>query len=527
MKRLKLLALLVAIVAVLPLSANPITSMREVRDMAQKAKSMVVEQELYIEGYVISKPYGHNNDLNPQVHYASMRNNDLATVYIEAVDGSVGFKLKVKERKFAKKFTRYARVVLSLQGTILTYDEPCCVTVKGVSDTDIMRFTPCDEMDLPRKEKRIGELTDDDIYTYVTLKDCEIVFKDGAFSNVYEPYVQLTPQNKSAKPNKSMDCWATLLCDKYGSSIYSLTNTLCRWRREGDGVPKGAGNMRGIVSHASLPRYGGDVFGRYVILPVDNEDYDMDWSQKNSRYKSIAEWNWSDGKAQFNTESGRKTIITTDGVKADIGDGVLRLALDGEAVRGKDTNNPYIAANESEDSKGAKGLVNHGSLTVKTEACNWWDWKKDCGKGVEVQFSTAKLSGKRILFGFTFAAGNISAETSYGFPVYWGVEYSTDGKKWVRVEEDKPMKLRSLPWWWYNNVHGSNYVSILAGAGFTEHCVVLPKTLLGKSKVYVRVVPVAKNVATLGYDYNENGALRHNSTVKTTINFGSFVVRYN
>ena len=56
---------------------------------------------------------------------------------------------------------------------------------------------------------------------------------------------------------------------------------------------------------------------------------------------------------------------------------------------------------------------------------------------------------------------------------------------------------------------------------------VLPKTLLGKSKVYVRVVPVAKNVATLGYDYNENGALRHNSMVKTTINFGSFIVRYN
>jgi hypothetical protein len=68
---------------------------------------------------------------------------------------------------------------------------------------------------------------------------------------------------------------------------------------------------------------------------------------------------------------------------------------------------------------------------------------------------------------------------------------------------------------------------VLAGAGYTEHLVVLPKSLFGKSKVFVRVVPVKKNTATLGYDYNENGALRHNSMEKIVVNFGSIVVRYN
>ena len=132
-----------------------------------------------------------------------------------------------------------------------------------------------------------------------------------------------------------------------------------------------------------------------------------------------------------------------------------------------------------------------------------------------------------MIFGFSFAAGEISAQSSYGFPVFWNVEYSTDGKKWSAVEGSAPKKLRSLPWHWSQDVNGLHYDSILAGAGFTEHVVALPKSLLGKSKVFVRVVPVAKNYSTLGYDYCENGALRPNTKIKTVVNFGSLVVRYN
>jgi hypothetical protein len=70
-------------------------------------------------------------------------------------------------------------------------------------------------------------------------------------------------------------------------------------------------------------------------------------------------------------------------------------------------------------------------------------------------------------------------------------------------------------------------VSELAGAGYTEHMVKLPKTLFKQKHVYLRVVPVTKRLGTLGYDYNENGALRHKSMTESVVNFGSFVVRYN
>ena len=525
----RFIAVLVALASLGVVSAaERITSMREVRDMmARRGESLLVEQNLLIEGYVVSNPKGGNNEMNLNVHYASMKNYDLSTGYIESLSGDIGFRLSFAKRPVAQKFPRYAKVVLSLKGTTLRCEqEPLRVTVEDVTEANIVRIEQCSEDDMPRKAKYISELTDDDVYTYVTLKDCEILFKDGSFSNVYERYVQQTSFNKRVKPNKTMDCWATLICDKKGSSIYALTNTLCSWRRDGEGVPQGAGEMKGILAYTTQARYGGDVFGRYILRPVDKADFAMPWEAEKALYKSVAEWNWSNNKKSFATADGELERVTSERILADKGKGTLRLVANGEAIRGRDTNNTRVDAGKVEGTKGFGGFVRYGALSVKTEARNWWNWKENRGEGVEVQFSTKGLSGENLLFGFTFAAGEISAETSYGYPVFWRVEYSTDGKKWTAVE-GAPKKLQSLPWYWHNNVNGCHYDSILAGAGFTEHVVSLPKSLFGKKRVFVRVVPAEKRYATLGYDYNENGALRPNTMIKTVVNFGSFVVRYN
>jgi hypothetical protein len=189
-----IVALLITMCAVLAAhAAEGVVPMRQVRDMVRDAKVVELTEELCIEGYVVSKPHGHNNDLNIQVHYASLKNDDLATIYIESLTGDVGLRIKLADRKFAPMFPRYSKVLLSLKGATLRYTEPCGVTVYGLTDKSIVQIKPCLAEELPRKEKRIGELTDDDIYTYVTLKDCELVFKDGALSNVYERYVQQTP----------------------------------------------------------------------------------------------------------------------------------------------------------------------------------------------------------------------------------------------------------------------------------------------------------------------------------------------
>lgn len=527
MKRLRLLTIAVALMAFMPSFAWTITPMREVRDMAVKSATLTVEQDLYVEGFIISKVKGCNNEVNEQVHFASLKNHDLSTGYIESVTGDVGFRINFASRSDVAKFPRYAKVVLSLKGTTLVCEKPCRVTIKGLSAAHIVNLTQCSAEDLPRKVKYISEITDDDVYTYVTLRDCEILFRDGSFLNVYERYVQISSINKSISPNKTMDGWATLICDKKGSQIYSLTNTLCTWRRDGKGVPQGAGDMRGVLVYSQLPRYGGDVFGGYALRPMDKNDYAMEWDSVEAIYKPIAEWNWNDDSKAFKTEQGELNTISHEKVLADIGKGTLTVEAEGKVIRAKDTNNTRINKPKDGKTNGNYGIVNYGSLCVRTASHNWWDWKNDCGKGIVVEFSTKRISGKSLIFGFSFAAGAITANTSYGYPLLWNVEYSTNGTDWFEVEGSKPKKMRSLPWWYYNNVNGSNYVSEIAGAGFTEHMVKLPNSLFKQKKVYVRIVPVAKRVGTLGYDYNENGALRHNSTSESVVNFGSIVVRYN
>ncbi len=529
--------LFVALFCSLSASAIEITPFEKLRQIPGKGRTVAINNDLYIEGFVISQPLGRNNELNSQRYISSVTNSEAGVIYIESIDGKYGVRVYLSSSKYAPKFPRYARVVLSLKGTKVQCMSPYRISLHNVKADNIVKIVPCGEESLPRKVKSIGEITDDDVYTYLTLKDCEIVHKDGAFSNVYETYVMRSKINTKSNPNGSMDCWPLLVCDKEGNKIYTFINTLCEWRRDGRGVPKGAGEMKGILAYTWLPRYGGDVFGGYILRPVDKADYNMSYDQSTSFYKSIAEWNWTDNYETFTTESGRKKSITNERVKADIGEGWLTNHLnEATVVRGEDFNNTRITGRDEVATKGERGKIYHGSYTIKTPAHDWWDWEKDCGKGVQVEFSTEGLQGSQVIVSYTFGAGTILANTSYGYPLYWNVEFSVDGKEWFRARENKQM-LRSVPWWYYNQIHTggnyeqqeqwSNYESIAQGIGFTEHMVKLPASVLGQKRVIVRIVPVSKHAGTLGYDYQANGVLRPNDVTLTVVSFGAIVVRYN
>ena len=58
-----------------------------------------------------------------------------------------------------------------------------------------------------------------------------------------------------------------LLTDRDGEPFYMLMNGRCPWRRKGNGLPQGAGNISGILVHTVLERYG-DCLGPYQIRPV-------------------------------------------------------------------------------------------------------------------------------------------------------------------------------------------------------------------------------------------------------------------
>ena len=55
----------------------------------------------------------------------------------------------------------------------------------------------------------------------------------------------------------------------------------------------------------------------------------------------------------------------------------------------------------------------------------------------------------------------------------------------------------------------------------------LPKDVFGSKNVTVRIVPVAKNAATLATRNTDKASLRPNLMTDTYVSFGSLAVRYN
>ncbi len=531
--KLKLKTLLTAVVLLfvaLPVAteawAQKVWKFEELREDAAKRKNTTINTDVLIEGFVISHPTSANREHNTQRYFTDVNDGNTNVIYFESLDGKYGFRCYIASRKDVRNFPRYARMMLNLNGTTITKYGSDRFSISNLTSKAIVRQFAGNEAALPRKERYIHELTSADVYTYVTLKDCEFVFKDGSFSNVYENYSQRSKINKFG--NNMMDGWASLLCDKYGSKMYMYMNTKVPWRRDGSGVPQGAGDMKGILVYTWMPRYGvEDFFGVAAIRPMERTDIVMAAEPEKSNFKSIAEWNWTDNSFTFSTEKGQRKMISTEKILADVGRGTVHSMVGGEVIRGRDYNNVRISDGKEFGSKGDRGMVRQGAMRIKTDACNWWDWENNCGKGVELNFSTEGISGENLMVAFSFGAGEISADTSMNFPVYWGVEYSTDGKQFYRIAH-KPITLRSVPWWYSNNIGGVCYpTSEEAGLGFTEHMVKLPADAFGCKNVTVRIVPITKNAATLASTKSDRAALRPNLTKSTYVSFGAFAVRYN
>lgn len=125
------------------------------------------------------------------------------------------------------------------------------------------------------------DLTDEDIYTYVTLKDCELPVRKGSLTPINEGYANAGGAHRCAK-------YATLMRDINGNSMYIYTNTTCLYRRDGTRLPYGSGNMSGVIVHELFTRFeyleaanglideekAGDI-GRYQIRHMSRSDFKM------------------------------------------------------------------------------------------------------------------------------------------------------------------------------------------------------------------------------------------------------------
>jgi hypothetical protein len=479
-----------------------------------------VSTDVFIEGYVVSDKASMNmgdvvQTTTTTINYAA----NTTTAYIESLDGKYGFKI-VTATAADNVFARYSKVQILLKGTTVGLEaDPNRYTITGVTSAMVMSQVGGTAAVLPLKEKYMADLTDDDVFTYTTIKSCELPIRKGPLTPVNEGYTPLFNANRINK-------YPLLMRDEQGNSMYLLTNLNCPYRRDASVLPSGSGKIAGVVVHETFPRFDyqdaadeanyGNI-GRFQLRHVSKSDIQLstDISDNFSallveyRYPNIVSGvaypnNGSNGSLR--SSAGVNIAATSDytylGLCGATNLGNTNLYGNGVLLPGGAKQNTSTSTNS--DGKGA------AASSALNCTCLWWNTAKARGEAWVLQLSTANISTDQLslqLTAFNWASAGA------GTPRYWRVEWSETGDMdgaWNTVAK-------------YTVPDAPNFSNTLVHQlpGFKNINVPLPLSLLGKSSVYIRLI-VDKNLCSTGTTYATAGI-----TASLASSIGYLAIRYN
>ena len=471
-----------------------------------------------LEGIIVSDPSSPNICSSVQTgQFAFDRSENSRTAYLESIDGSYGLCLKFSSAS-ENTFARGDRVLISLGGATLSRESsPARYTLSGLSSD---KFTVLESgAAIPDKVRSISQLTDADIYTWVSLSNIEILAKDGSYTNASEGYSLADTLNPSGSASPRWDVAPLMCTDPNGDAIFMLTNAAAPWRRSTDSehdmafynfLPQGAGTLSGVIVSDNVAPVRWGNLGKYQIRPMSAADIAL--GQEYDRFSNIiCEWT-------FNSEE--------ESWSADKGDGKLSL-YDAATSFGQDFNNPYLPQDKDAANGGGttnlKGLVSNCAAVFMNK---WWDFDTDTGKYIDIRFNTTGLNGTNMVFGIIWGHGLGADATTISAPSNWDVLYSTDGTNFTRLTT---IKQRSCAWW--------TTTSQDATPGFTEHLVKLPGSCFDKSNVTVRLQAASRVTdiapATSASTWQsalgiERGTITSSTTKEQgAVRIGTITVRYN
>ena len=311
------------------------------------------------------------------------------------------------------------------------------------------------------KERSVADLTDADLYTFVTLKACEIPIREGGLTPINEGYASVYGAGR-------IDCYPRLIRDEKGGCMFLLTNVGCGFRRDGTDLPAGSGSISGVIVHETFSRFeeDGDI-GRYQIRPLERDDIALNANSGDGFSRLIAEWNLP--RIAGNVVSpgyGAGTITHTSGKTI-------------YASSDYSLSGPITGKVEVDN----KGSVPEGGFSN----ANWWDKANDCGEGWVIGFSTRGIASGRL--SMQFATVNLAV----GAPRYWVAEWSDHGLKsgaWNIVREYTVPDIAQ----WSNTL-------LTQLPGHKNVNIDLPSEMLGKDAVYVRL-RAARNSAGTASSYD-------------------------
>lgn len=494
-------------------------------------------EDALIEGYIVSTTEGGNaGDLVVDDYLQGTGTIDYSlterTSYLESEDGKYGFRLIATEPA-QNDFKRYSRVCLQVPGALVKKSSgiPVHYTIEGIKSSGIL--TSADgTLTYTRKVKSIDELTDDDINTLVTIKDCEIAMRKGPFTPVNEGYGSAHGYNRLAK-------YPILIRDIKGGSMYMYTNMTCTYRRNGETLPYGSGNITGIVVHESYKSFEKDGnIGRYQLRHLVREEIDLKPDFEDNFSGLITEFRYAKTPGEFEQTKLPNAILATKGngemchtygAVGNFSPSYFYIGECGSKKKGKYEEGAGIELDgggiyqpwvdngtQSAQNTDGKGWFKD-NLKISWSNKYWWDSNAGQGYCWLVNFSTEGITSDKVSMQFAMYNNSQNARS----PRYWKAQYSlttTDCSKgsadeWIDIAE---FTVHDVAIWASQN----DWQTL----GTRVYDFPLPTEILGKKSVSIRLMPRNNKAAAKSETSYDTSTISNNSGYNT---MDYFAVRYN
>lgn len=421
-------------------------------------------------------------------------------------------------------------------------DVPFHVTLSDASGVNVVSCTGGSAEDVPLISRKISELKDSDIYTYVTLEPCEIPVRKGPFCPVDLRYQNIV--------NK----YPMVLRSGSGDMLYLLSNTRCAWARDGKGMPEGAGPVSGVIVHERCDNFEWDsaaarestllsdyftdkgYIGKYQIRPLTREEIAMAPSLEDGLTTLISEWRYYNSlypdqlvqtakddvlypsypPVANPVEGGVNGYLLYSGGKISTGQDWTHLGpvVDGKIVDIPGGNgvtdalgrsihwNPLSYCNLCGIIQGQNGSSWHGGNWFSGDHANpklnefFW----------EIAVSTEGYDASKAPLSIALGVSNAYGDDT-GAPRYWTLAWSTDKVHWTPVYapgKDYSYTIPDFP------IISSQKQYNLPGNKYI--CINLPKNadVWGKEYVYIHLFP-AKDLS--GYNGASDGVSYDGTTI--------------
>ena len=455
-----------------------------------------------ISGVSVSFPENTNAAMNAQSSWSGSSfavtdtyNND-ATNYFVSKDGAYSMLLRMDTAK-DNILAQYSNAQIRVNGAKLRKLGEGRYMLADIRSRNIVSIVTGSEQDVPAVERTISELSSNDYYRIVTLKDVELVYNKGAFYNTTDGY------------RYACDYYPTMLRDKDGNTIYMMFNyASAYWVRNGKEAPCGSGDVKGIITYETSPRYGSNTnivdgvssgngsMGAFVIRPYNEGCLMFNYDEQENFSATHTEWCWNDSNL----------LLEGNAALAKVGEGKVYHEMDVKPVLGPNFN----GLTYSTSSTGTQ--IANASCAFSS---NWCDEEGNL-KGVIFEFNATTLGAGASLNIAYWAGSQATSGVGVNFPANWKLEYSIDGVTYTAIEGSE-IDIHPFVWW-------TSSCPTFATHGLAQRSFLLPAELSGAKKAYLRLAPYNNLCASLT---DPEGGTFSSKSSATGLYLAAVTIKYN